>query len=200
MLLAVTCAGCGNRGAPLCPRCADGLVPAPALPPPPGVDACWSLFAYTGPARHLLVAIKYRNHRGVLPGLAAAAAALVDRPVDVVTWVPTTTARRRVRGFDQSELLARRVAAELGRPCRRLLARDPGPPQTGRPAAHRRRPTGFRPRRPCGGSILLVDDVVTTGSSLTTAASALRRAGAGTICALTVARTPLKVTTERDEA
>ena len=60
-----------------------------------------------------------------------------ERRVDVVTWAPTTTGRRRARGFDQAELLARRLAREIGRPARPAFG-----------AARRRGPDRRGPRRP----------------------------------------------------
>lgn len=183
---------CGAAGRAPCSSCAEGLRPAPALLPPPGVDACLALLAYEGVGREMVARLKYRNHRAVLAGLAAAMASLVAPPVpDVVTWAPTTGARRRRRGFDQAELLARAVARRLGRPCRRLLVREPGPPQTGRPLAERRAGPGLRPFRAVPGhSVLVVDDVVTSGSTAAAAAAALRCAGARSVVVLAAARTP----------
>ena len=200
MLLAVTCPVCGARGGAPCPTCLDALRPAPALPPPPGVDDCRALLAYEGTARELVARMKYRNHRAALPGTAAAAATLVDpHEVDLVTFAPTTAARRRARGYDQSELIARIVARRLGRPCRRLLRRVGGPAQTGRSAAERWSGPTFVTARVPQGRVLLVDDVVTTGATAAAGAAALRLAGADTIVVLALARTPLKATTERDD-
>lgn len=200
MLLAVTCPVCGAPGRAPCPTCLDSLRPAPALPPPPGVDDCRALLAYEGAARELVARMKYRNHRAALPGAAAAAATLVHpREVDVVTWAPTTAARRRARGYDQSELIARIVARRLGRPCRRLLRRCGGPAQTGRSAAERWRGPTFVAALVPQRRVLLVDDVVTTGATVAAGAAALRLSGASTIVVLALARTPLKPTTERDD-
>jgi predicted amidophosphoribosyltransferase len=145
--------------------------------------------------RELVARLKYRNARSSLRWLGSAMASLVDPgSIDVVTWAPTTAARRRARGFDQGELLARAVARRLRRPCRPLLRRGPGPAQTGRSALERRAgPVVVATRRvPAGARVLLVDDVVTTGSTLTAAARALRVGGAGEVSALVAARTPLK--------
>jgi ComF family protein len=202
VLLATTCPVCGRRGPAPCPSCLRALRPAPALAPPPGVDACRALLAYEGAGRELVARLKHRNHRAALPGLAAAAASLVlPEEVDVVTWAPTTTAHRRARGFDQSELLARAVARRLGRPCRRLLQRTTTATQVGRSAAERWSGPCFAAiRRPSSGArVLLVDDVVTTGATVATASRALRLCGASRVVVLALARTPIKVTTERDD-
>jgi predicted amidophosphoribosyltransferase len=192
VLLVRTCVGCGSPGPSPCPACVDGLRPPPLLPPPPGIDECHALFAHEGPARNLVAGLKYRNHRAALPGLSRAAGALVPEGVDVITWAPTSPDRRRRRGFDQSELLARAVARQVGVPCRRLLRRSPGPAQTGRSAAERWVGPAFEPspwRRPAG-TVVLVDDVVTTGATVSAAARCLRAAGASRVVVVTLTRTP----------
>jgi predicted amidophosphoribosyltransferase len=177
--------------------------------PPVGVDRCRSVLVYEGAGRELVARLKYRNARSSLAWLASAMAALVAPGVgaggiDVVTWAPTSADRRRRRGFDQAELLARAVARQLGIPCRPLLERGPGPPQTGRGraercagpiyVAHRRVPHELAAAgTDQGWSVLLVDDLVTTGATLSAAASALRTLGATTVMAVTAGRTPLKV-------
>lgn len=193
MLLPVTCPGCGERTtAPVCAACLDDLRPAPVLAAPDGVDACTAVLAYDGAARQLVARLKYRNHRSALAGLAASmAAAVVHRP-DVVTWAPTTADRRRARGFDHAELLARAVARNLLRPCRPMLLRRPGPAQTGLSLAQRRAGprleavvTRLPPRH-----VLVVDDVVTSGATASCAARALRAVGVTRVDVLAAARTP----------
>src|SRR5690348_2818504 len=133
MLLPRTCPLCHTPGPAPCDECAATLDPAPNLPPPSGVDVCRAVLAYEGAGRELVARLKYRNARTTLRWLAFQMAMLVDaRDVDVVTWVPTTVVRRRDRGFDQAQLLARGVAHRMCRPCRPLLVRAHGPPQTGR--------------------------------------------------------------------
>lgn len=194
MLIPTACPVCGARGPAPCGRCSAQFRAAPSLPDPPGVDGCAAFLAYDGAGRELLARLKYRNARGSVPYLAAGMAALVTSPadVDMVTWAPTTAARLRDRGFDQAELLARAVARQLGRPCRRMLQRGPGPAQTGRDAFARYQGPGFVARRRLvsGARVLLVDDVVTTGATVAAAARALREAGAGTVGVIAAARTP----------
>jgi ComF family protein len=158
------------------------------------------VLAYEDAGRELVARLKYRNARSAIRWLAVSMAALADAAnTEVVTWVPTTTARKHERGFDQAELLARAVARRLHRPCRALLVRSAGPPQTGRTLAERR----FGPRlvaTPCRfGNVLLVDDVITTGSTVAAAAHALRVAGVRRVSVVAAARTPLKRTRSSSE-
>jgi ComF family protein len=129
-----------------------------------------------------------------------AGAALRATGAEVVVPVPLHWWRRLRRGYNQSEALARILAARLGLPCRpRWLRRTrPTPWQTDQTSPALRRENvrgafGARPSRALGGkTILLVDDVMTTGSTASEAARALKAAGAGPVIAAVLARTPLK--------
>jgi predicted amidophosphoribosyltransferase len=166
--------------------------PAAVGPLPAALDVCRSLVAYEGEARELIARLKYRNDRAGLAWLAGGMATLVEQPAGVVvTWAPTGARRRRRRGFDQAELLAAAVARRWRVPCRRLLGRARGPAQTGLSLAARRQGPSFVPLHAhVTVPVIVVDDVVTTGSTLTAAAWALRAAGAPWVGALTAARTP----------
>jgi len=169
-------------------------MPAPATAPEdapagPAVDA---VLAYQGAGRRMLLALKYGNAKPVARSLASAMARRARRyQVDVVTWAPTTPGRRRERGYDQAEVLARAVAWRLGVPCRRLLRRtDEGPPQTSRTRTERLDGPAFEARRRVRGAVLVVDDVVTTGATLRAAEAALRAAGAEAVHCIAAAATP----------
>ena len=194
MLLPATCPVCGAAGAAPCDGCRSQLRPARSLPCPAGLDRCVSLLDYAGAGRELVARLKYRNARSSLAWLATGMAAAVGQEqVDVVTWVPTTPQRQRQRGFDHAELLAKAVARRLDRPCRRLLVRLPGPAQTGRPEAERHRGPELRAAHTrVPPRILLVDDVITTGATITAAARALGHAGVTHIVAVSAARTFLR--------
>ncbi len=185
------CAGCDRPGAVLCRTCRFALV-ARASDGPPGVVVA---APFSGRVRDVLLGFKYRNRKPVAAHLAGL---VVNRLVaagvrpDVVTWAPTSARRRHQRGFDQAELVARQVARQLGLPCRRLLERDAdGGPQTGRGRAARLRGPRFRahPSVPAA-HVLVVDDVVTTASTLRAAAAALESAGAARVTMTAVAATP----------
>jgi len=156
-----------------------------------GIRSCRAGFVYDEGVRALLLALKYRNRRDVVAYLASEIAALVDVEADVITWIPTTTARRRDRGFDQAELLARGVGRRVGIPVRSLLRRVDGQAQTGRDAQARRGGPQFAPRhRRAGRSVVIVDDIGTTGATLLAAARVLTQAGWAEIHARPAAWTP----------
>lgn len=154
-----------------------------------------ALFAYEDHGARIVQALKYRDGRRLVAPLAGALAGCWAEvapaaPGLVVTWVPTSPSRRRSRGFDQSELLARAVARRLGASPQRLLQRRPGPAQTGLDRAARERSAGYRAITRAGGPVLLLDDVCTTGSTLRAASAALAAAGNPPIGHLVLARTP----------
>ena len=200
MLWPTRCAGCDAAGPSPCTACVRACRPDTGGPPVHGLDACLAMLRYEGTARRLVTGLKYRNDRAAVGWLAdgmAARLASLGPPAGaapVVTWAPTSAARRRGRGFDQAELLATAVARRAGLPCRRLLAR-PGRAhaQTGAGEAARRRGPVLVSSGAVPPAVVLVDDVVTTGATLSAGARALRAAGAAWVGGLAAARTPRRV-------
>ena len=151
------------------------------------------MLTYEGAAKDLVAALKFHNHRDAVQLLGSAMARLVDTDIeggiDAVTWAPTSPARRRHRGYDQAELLARSVARALGRPCRGTLDRVAGGAQTGHGREERLHGPRFRSRPGPPARMLLVDDVRTTGATLCAAADTLIGAGTTDVAGLTLAVT-----------
>jgi ComF family protein len=176
MLLSRRCAACGRSGEVLCHPCRFSLASVRPLRSPEGIRAA---FAFEGTPRELIVALKFRHRRSAAGVLATHMVRRLEfADVDVVTWAPTSARRVQRRGYDQAEAIARAVARQLGVPCRRLLYRAHGTPQTGKTRTERLVGPAFRARQPRHGlAVLVVDDVVTTGATLRTAAEALHSAG-----------------------
>lgn len=126
---------------------------------------------------------------------AAVGADPVMSGCDVVVPVPLHPHRLVVRGFNQSELLAGEVASGLGLPLDvRVLRRiRDTPAQVGLPKAGRRAnvQAAFEAVPSAAKRVLLVDDVVSTGSTAAACAKSLRAAGAHQVAVLTLARTVL---------
>lgn len=184
-------------GAGVCPRCA---LPVPCGPPCPArhaaFAAAWSPTAFDGPARALVHALKFHGRTAAADLMAAQIAA--NAPVGlfpddaVVVPVPTHAERRRQRGFDHAEILARRLHRRTSLPFLGALTRHgPATRQLGAGRAQRRAAVrgGVGVWRAVAGPVVLVDDVHTTGATLDACARALREAGATHVTAVTYART-----------
>ncbi len=195
-LLPPLCAACGRSCRPqavLCTRCARRLAAAEPLlgMGPPGLDRAWSSAPHEDVARNLVAALKFRR---LLP--------VADLMADRIHWlapghmlsgtvvpVPTAPARVRARGFDPAGELAGALADRIEAPVECCLRRRGSGRQVGRRRADR---VGHPPRIQAHGrvprSVLLIDDVLTTGATLAACAKALRAAGAARVVAVTFAR------------
>jgi ComF family protein len=169
--------------------------------PPPSIAWARAPYLYEGPARQALIRLKFGGQRSLAEALAPAVASVLAlgppagwhaRGAErVVTWVPLGRKRRRDRGFDQAEVLARSVAAGLGLPVRPLLRRivETGP-QARRSGEERRVALAgaFEAREAPPERVVLVDDVLTTGATAEACARVLAEGGALEVGVLAAAR------------
>ncbi len=202
--------GCSRCGLPLAgEHLPDGYRCGDCRRRPPAYARSLSAWCYQSPLDAVVTGLKFRRLEYLGAQLGHAVAGLL-RPqlagCDLAVPVPLHWRRYLGRGFNQAAVIARAVAAELGLPVAAVLRRRRAVPAQSRlsRAERRRNLRGvFALRRPlnpgrfsgrpyaCAGRrVLLVDDVETTGTTLRAAAACLLRAGADSVTALTVARTP----------
>ena len=206
LVLGATCPGCNEPGWGTCGRCRHALERASAfavMRALPGFPEVTAGSVYAGEVRRLVAAHKERGarHAGTALGsLLRSAVQLqgVSGPLTLVP-VPSSPAAVRRRGYDSVLLIAEEAARRLrlsGHPAvvRRVLRHvrrleDQAGLDT---AARWENLRGAMVARPVQGSVLVVDDVCTTGATLTEACRALREAGAGQCRAATVSATLLR--------
>ena len=185
-----------------CPHCAlpsGGDACAACRLDPPAVTRTAAFGLYAGGLRTLHHAFKFAGWDLLAAPLGERLAALarstaIASGADALVPVPSTRRRNRERGYDPAVLLADETGRRLDTPRRALLSRTrETPPQSALPAVRRRENVegafASSPRAR-GRTLVLVDDVVTTGATLFAAARALRAAGARDVRALILARTP----------
>ena len=191
-----------DGGLRVCSRCERSL---PYMPTG-GLDRtfenlneCFSVLRYEGDVRKSLHRYKFGGvsaYAGCYAKLLAEC--IEDNAIyaDVVTWAPLSARRLRERGYDQARLLAEGAAEYMETPCLPLLKkRRHNAAQSGTKSADERRRNvrgvyAYAGNKPLDGmTVLLVDDIVTTGATLDECAGVLRKAGAAEILALTLACT-----------
>ncbi len=213
-----SCAGCGRPGYRWCPDCQKGLpslseplcavcgtmlarfdgdLCAQCRRQRPAFRSLRSWAAFDGPVRNALHRLKYRRDLGLGEALAqpiSRFALSLGWPIDLVAPVPLGRRRQSERGYNQAALIAWPLAMALGIEYDQHAMARVRDTRSQVGLARRERQENVRdafmakPSRVRGRSILLVDDVATTGSTLSSCASALCSAGARDVFALTVAR------------
>lgn len=181
----------------LCPGCLQALGKLggsfQAETPPAGIVSAFAAFPYADQPRRLILMLKFESVRAAALPLAQAMAALPLGESDVLVPVPTTRRRLRQRGFNQAQILAEQLSEIWGMPILPALTRkDEQVAQMKLDAESRRRNLADCMRSDasvCGKRVLLVDDVLTTGSTASEAARALLAAGACRVSLVTAART-----------
>jgi ComF family protein len=172
----------------LCLRCHEEPLP---------VDWCDAWGEYRGPLERLVQALKFERHDFLDEALAKllhdTMATRGDVQFDAIAAVPMSRARERRRGYNQAELLARALALRTAIPCDMTLLARRGERATQSTLPKRARAANVRGAfaaspRVNSKSILIVDDICTTGETLRACAAALRAAGAARVCAIAVAK------------
>ena len=199
------CLSCGSMAKVrngLCEKCREKLRPAPAGGRPGfgWIDDLRCVYAYDGPARELIRKMKFRGEYDLPVRLFAREMAQLYAEAgwkaEIVVCAPTSRKTLRRRGYNQAEKLARRTAKELKLPfVQDALKKKRGVrSQVGLNAQQRieNMQGAVLPGKHAGAvegkSVLLIDDVLTTGSTAEACAKALREAGAKELYLLTAAR------------
>lgn len=191
----VVCLCCGERsfGQGLCSGCTALLDDLRVRERPDGVLSVWR---HTGVARQLVIGLKHRNMAdcaGVLAeGIAARIGEMQLPPDTLLTWVTMPQQRLRERGIDHGRILCEAVAARTGLPCRQTLKRtgEPGT-QQGLTAEERLRNlrNTLEGSGPLHGTVVLIDDVATTGATAQACMAALYSCGASRVTVITATDT-----------
>jgi predicted amidophosphoribosyltransferase len=188
VLLPVECAGCGAADRSVCARCAALLGGTPIRMTLNGLPVSCAV-RYTGAIRQLVLALKEHGRTDVVRALAAALGRVLPADAELAL-VPTSDAARRRRGYDPVVVLVNATGRRSARvlTMARVVATQKALGVEQR-AANRRGSMRARGRLD-GRAFVIVDDVVTSGATITEAARAIRAAGGRVDAAVALAFTP----------
>ena len=183
---------CGQPNLNLCLKCRSQLSPK-LTRPLPHIDQCWTLSSYQGPVKSAILAYK-SGRRNQLPALIAGleiTLAATGIAQGAIVGIPSTQAKFAERGFETIGSLVRGLAKARGWPVENPLSFAKSvSEQVGlsRTTREQNLAGAFIAKRVISGTVVLVDDIVTTGATSSAAASALRIAGAQTIFLICLCR------------
>ncbi len=198
LLFPPRCAGCGRVDEYWCAVCQHDIEQMPLAPrvaPLPPLTAIASTGTHTGKLREAVQGLKYDNNRGLVQPLGerlTAQLSLLNWTIDMVVPVPLHTKRLAERGYNQSQLIAEYLAMQTGHPCvPEAMQRQRSTRSQVELSATERLANlagAFRgdPAQLANRIVLLIDDVYTTGATLSNCAQAALAAGAREVYGLTV--------------
>ena len=211
------CVGCGKEGSficdsclrfqplimpPVCPLCgrpqASGILCPDCIRWRAAIDGIRSPFRFEGVIQQAVYQLKYRNLRSIAPMLAKFLFNFIETnsvPGEILVPVPLHKSRIRERGYNQSTLLAKELAKLSGLPLvqNSLVKHEKSMPQARSANVEERKKNvsgvfSISDGRLTGRSVILIDDVSTSGATLDACAGVLKKAGAASVWGLTLAR------------
>ena len=202
----VKCYCCENssEGDSLCPDCQRALKVLRLRGREAACGAVYSAYRYDGVPRQLVLSLKYEGLAGAAEVLAQGMKDMLpamNLPKDtILTWVTMPERRRRERAIDHGYELCRALSELSGLPMQRLLERK-GRTRTQRGLSREKRLRNLSGAFSCdvqlSGTVLLVDDVMTTGTTATVCTEALIKAGAAQVYVITA--TKATIAAERED-
>lgn len=196
---------CSSCGLPFEFEMGEGAVCSDCLAINPQFDKARSVFKYNDTAGKMITGLKYQDktpYAKTLAGLMCGKLGELGGEFDIITSVPIHPRRLLKRKYNQSAILANKIAKSIGKKANNLILKKP---KDINPQASLTRDERIKnikgaykvnekfKSRIIGKNVLLVDDVLTTGATASECAKVLKNAGAGKVFVITAARTPIEV-------
>lgn len=177
-----------------CEDCISKLEPAPSKN---------ALYIYNKVSREMIHGIKYRNCISPISWIATQCLEKISEEVEAIAWIPASQVQKAKRGYDQSKLLAEAISYKINVPYLKLIKRMDDTPQTQRkenrhigpnlvPSSKRQVLMAVQ-----GKKVLLLDDVITTGTSIKRGELVLKSCGVGSVQTLAIAITNKNASTNK---